>query len=113
MLKQDGLPRAALLSRRAEQHHTSRDVELIQSGLHCDRDRDTSDGDEVVSTRVPNSRKRVHLGVDPERASTAPSGILRHPCSVEEIVAGNLEAVFLDEGGEDVVGVAEETQIKP
>ena len=109
MLQQDGLPRAALLSRRAEQHYTSRDVEIVQSGLHRDRNGDTSDGDEVVSTRVPNSRKRIHLGVDPERASTAPPGILGYPCSVEKIVAGNLEAVLLDEGGEDVVSVAEET----
>ena len=93
---------------RAEQHHTSRDIELLQSGLNCDRDGNAGDRDEVVSTSMPDSRKCIHLGVDAERTSPAPSGVLGYPCSVEEIVASNLEAVFLDEGGEDVMSVAEQ-----
>ena len=55
---------------------------------------------------MSNTWKRIHLGVNAERASTASPGIFGDPCGLEEMVAGNLEAMLLDEVGENVVSVA-------
>ena len=50
------------------------------------RNCDTRDRDEVVSASVSDAWESVHLGVDPDGASTVPVGVLRFPGCVHEMM---------------------------
>ncbi len=87
----------------AEQYHCPRDTKLLQDSTNGTCYSNSCDSNEVVTTRMADTGKCVHLAIYSQNTASHAVGVSSYPSGFEEVVGGYIPPMIGQEFSQGVM----------